>query len=633
MLPQSPMHGHTTTVLRQRLNLARIALCGLLMVSGALYLFLLLLSDTGLWLPAFRLLLATALIALALVDNSLRCEGGAPAPETPETAGAPAEPAGKRLALPPRLQAWLTHLHQHLAMTTIISLVALFFTAVNLSDPLLFSTADVAISRVIPGLLVLLSFGLLVIERMLSFNVIRHWRYQREHIALARMVLALLLLLAAALLLAPFVPLLTRWIIKAASLLALLVALDYFLRVMIAMASPLPPEDAPRFLTRSLLAAQLRWPLRPLARLLDTLEQRFGIDIRQLQAFRLMAKTILPVVVGIALLGWLFSGLTEVPLSQRGIYERFGRPLAVLEPGLHVGLPWPFGRVRAVENGTVHELQLSGEADSRQQNDPPDSAEGPAPLSSWRLWDNSHLTDQSQVIASQAADSQSFQIVNMDIRLIWRVGLDARAALDSQYQAEDLPLLIRSLARQVLVNEFASKQLDALLNEQRANLAASLNQQIQQRLTALHTGVELLSTRIEAIHPPAGAADAYHGVQAAQVAANAAVVREKGYADTVTREASQNAQTRLDDAQAFAAENLSRARAAALQFTADRQAWQQAGGAFLLERRYRILRQTLAQTPLLILDSRLQGSSEPVLDMRQYPALSDSTAAQKASSK
>lgn len=611
-----------------RLTIARFSLYGVLLLVGLIYAFLLLIAGTGLWLPTFRLLLAIVLVALAFVDNAIRYESRAPVPAAQSDESPPAR---QRQLLPPAIQSWLNYFQNHLALTAVLSLLAIFFAVSGLADRSPASEADTAISRVIPGILLVISFGLLVIERTIGFKTIRHWRYQQEYVGLTRVMLSLLLLLAGSLLLVIYSPMLTLWLIKLGCLLVLLVALEYFLRVLMVMATPLPQDTAPRFLTRSLLAAQYRWPLRPLAFVLDTLEQRFGIDLRQVQAFRLMGKTIVPVVCGLAVLGWLLSGLTQVPLHQRGIYERFGRPMAVLSPGLHAGLPWPFGRVRAVEFGAVHELRLSDEPEQKARNDVPDSAEGPAPQNSWRLWDSSHLTDQSQVIASQAADKQSFQIVNMDIRLIWRVGLRNEDALNSQYQAEDLPVLIRSIARQVLVAQFASKQLDELLNEQRASLSTTLNQQIQQRLTALHTGVELLSTRIEAIHPPAGAADAYHGVQAAQIAASARVARERGYAATVTNGARQNAETRENDAQAFAAENLSRAQAAAAQFAADSQAWQQAGQAFILERRYHILSQTLAHTPLLILDSHLQGTNEPVLDMRQYPALSDSTAPQKAS--
>jgi regulator of protease activity HflC (stomatin/prohibitin superfamily) len=37
-----------------------------------------------------------------------------------------------------------------------------------------------------------------------------------------------------------------------------------------------------------------------------------------------------------------------VPLDQRAVYERFGAPVRVLHPGLHLILPWPLGRLRPV---------------------------------------------------------------------------------------------------------------------------------------------------------------------------------------------------------------------------------------------------------------------------------------------
>lgn len=629
MHPPLPVHSPQVTPLCQRLLMTQTCLYCLLALAGAVYVFLQLFSGESAWLPVVRLLLAADFTALAFVENSLRCHGQAHLPP-PET-DTPTSPPPRR-RLPPGLQVWLVHFQQHLLVTAVTALLAIVFALANITDQA--SPGDSHPPNVLAiGVAVTFCFALLVVERILSFKTIRGLREQQEHTGLARIMLSISLLLAASLLLALLSPAVAIWPIKLASAMTFLVALEYLLRTLMALGTPAPADSAPRFLTRSQLIALYQWPPRPLGFVLDNLQQRFGVDIRHIQAFRVIGNRLVPVTCGIAVLGWLLSGLTQVPLQQRGIYERFGRPVAVLAPGLHGGLPWPFGRVVPVENGSVHELQLSDISSTKQPEAVIDDAEGPAPQSSWRLWDNSHATDQSQVIASAAANSQNVQVVNTDIRLIWRIGLKDRDALNSQYQTDALPALIRSVARQVLVTQFASKQLDELLNEQRATMATTLNTQIQQRLNALNTGVELLFTRIEAIHPPAGAAAAYHGVQAAQIAADALIVREKGYAASVNNAAQDSAQTHIDNAQAVAAENLSQARTAAANFAAEHQAWQQAGNAFISERRYHILSQTLAHTPLLILDSHLQGANAPVLDLRQYPALSDSTAPQKASTK
>ncbi|WP_275044068.1 SPFH domain-containing protein, partial [Pseudomonas asplenii] len=145
-----------------------------------------------------------------------------------------------------------------------------------------------------------------------------------------------------------------------------------------------------------------------------------------------MRRAFAPVLLVVLAVGWLLSGVSEVPLQGRGIYERFGKPVDVFGPGLHVGLPWPLGRVLAVENGVVHELATSVEAAASAV---PDPAEGEAPASANRLWDASHVNEKSQVIASSSGDRQGFQVVNMDVRFVYRIGLSDQAALAATYNS------------------------------------------------------------------------------------------------------------------------------------------------------------------------------------------------------
>lgn len=152
------------------------------------------------------------------------------------------------------------------------------------------------------------------------------------------------------------------WAPRLAVLLGLLpaaLALELLGRAILAMFAPQRAGLEPRLVATSLLADLLRWPPRPLQRLQHELHQRFGIDLRQVWAFGFMRRAFLPVLAVVLLSGWLLSGVREIGMDARGVYERFGKPVAVLGPGLHLGLPWPLGRVLAVENGVVHELATS----------------------------------------------------------------------------------------------------------------------------------------------------------------------------------------------------------------------------------------------------------------------------------
>jgi regulator of protease activity HflC (stomatin/prohibitin superfamily) len=249
-----------------------------------------------------------------------------------------------------------------------------------------------------------------------------------------------------------------------------------------------------------------------------------------------------------------------------------------------------------------------------------------------RLWDASHVNDKSQVIASSRAAKQSFQIVNMDVRFVYRIGLSDQAALAATYNSADVPTLIRSTASRILVHDFASRTLDGLLGEDRVGLAEEIARAVQADLQKLDSGVEILATVVEAIHPPAGAANAYHGVQAAQIGAQALIARERGAAAESTNQAQLQASIARDQAMATAYELNATAKAADLKFTAEQKAYTSAGQAFLLEHYLGQLSQGLANARLLVLDHRLGGNNNaPTIDLRTFtlpadPALSRKTA-------
>ncbi len=474
------------------------------------------------------------------------------------------------------------------------------------------------------GLLIVAAFGLLVLERHLAACSPEQWPEAAGLAPFVRVVIAVQLLGVPCLLFAGTALPWPGYLASLLGLLPALVALELLVRGALSLFNPRRERLEPRLIGESMLAAQLRWPPRPLQFFQQELQQRFGIDLRQIWAFTFMRKASLPILALLLLAGWLLTGVTEVAFNSRGIYERFGKPVKVIAPGLNVGLPWPFGRVLMVENGVVHEI-TTGSADTA-----PGSglapAEGPAPDSANRLWDAYHPSERSQVIASVAGDKQSFQIVNMDVRFIYRIGLSNRAALAATYNTDDVPALIRSTANRVLVDDFASRTLDDVLGHQRADLAAEIGKVVQARLDQMNSGVEILAIVIEAIHPPAGAANAYHGVQAAQIAAQALIARERGQAAARLNAAQLEASLAADGAAAAAHENLARAQAADLRFGAEREAWQNAGQAFLTETYFSRLALALGNTPALILDHRIGAGEPPTLDLRSFAAPLDAGA-------
>lgn len=419
------------------------------------------------------------------------------------------------------------------------------------------------------------------------------------------------------------------WIEQAIGVLILLIAGELVLRAAATLFLPFPPLEQARSVTQSTIARAIRLAPPSLKAVSVAVEKQFGIDLSRSWAIRFIAQAAAPVCFGLALLAWALTGVTALRLDERAIYERFGVPVEVLGPGLHVGLPWPLGIMHRVQFGVLHEVPVAVSNSALvlggSESPAPDAAALPlpaaeeiAPPGADRLWDQSHPSEASYLVASESRGQQSFQSVAVDIRLIYRVGLSNEAALAAAYQVEDPERLVRAGAGQLLARYFASHTLPGVLGANRETFAAEFRSALQADLDRLSSGLEVVAVLVEAIHPPPGAANAYHNVQAAEISAKVSVADELGAAAQRTKTASQEATRARNEATAAAAEMLGQADSERQLFEADHQAYARAGKAFLLERWFDRLRVALSRAHLVVLDHRLAGAEASTIDLREF---------------
>ena len=464
-----------------------------------------------------------------------------------------------------------------------------------------------------------------------------------------------------------------------------IVALELALRALARLFLPPPAAANARAVADSVVVALLTGGPRAPGTLLRT---HFGLDFARSWALSFLSAALLPALFGTALLCWLLSGLKLIDLSHRGVYERFGAPVAVLGPGLHVLLPWPFGRLRTVEYGTIHSVAIgidqadaqsgqparatavippelveqqvnaalanlaeqqnitvadlpalfsaegidypnyltqlrseiaSGNASASRPLPPPAplvSAEAVPPPSLNRLWESVHADQAHYLVASQGTGEQGFESVSTEIYVLYRVGLTNNAALQSIYTVADPADLVRESASRLVLRYFNSRTLEEVLGARRENVAGMLRDELAADIASYHAGIDIVSVLIEEIHPPAGAADAYHAVQAAEINANARIADELGRAKRTAGVAQQEGHELIAAATAQATETRDTANARAYRFTADMRAYQQDGKAFLLERLYSNFTAALKGKPLTIMDHSLSATQGPIIDMR-----------------
>ncbi|MGQ7932763.1 SPFH domain-containing protein [Paraburkholderia sp. D1E] len=370
----------------------------------------------------------------------------------------------------------------------------------------------------------------------------------------------------------------------------------------------------------SIIAGMLGYRRSPLSSIGAELHDRYGIDLRQNWVLRSFVRLLPVTVVAMVACAWLLTSVVVLGPSQRAVYERFGAPVAVWPPGLHFGMPWPFGKARVVDNGAVHQIIVSGGADDSSVAAPSTSADGPTPEQLNRLWDVQHPWDTSQVIAGATGEQQSFQIVNADVRLDYRVGLSDTAARAALYRSVDPESTVRSIANREVVHYLASHTLEALLETSQTAMAESVRRAVQQQLDQLSSGIEVVAVVIESVHPPTGAAAAYHDVQAAQIRAQASVAQAHGFAAGVLGNAQQQALAGVAQASARAADTMAAARVQQINFEADTIAYRLGGPAFPFEYYLSKLQQGLQNARITVIDDRLTADRRATIDLRSFTA-------------
>jgi len=87
----------------------------------------------------------------------------------------------------------------------------------------------------------------------------------------------------------------------------------------------------------------------------------------------------------------------------------------------------------AVEFGEVREVPIAFPTDDGAPAETPTplsptdtDIEGIPPSSVDRLWDESHPSEASYLVASIANGRQNFEVINIDLRVMYRIGLSDR---------------------------------------------------------------------------------------------------------------------------------------------------------------------------------------------------------------
>lgn len=238
-------------------------------------------------------------------------------------------------------------------------------------------------------------------------------------------------------------------------------------------------------------------------------------------------------VVGI----WLASGFFMVQEGQTAVILQFGKFKYSTGPGINWRLPWPIQSAEVVNLSAVRSVEVGRSTSIKDSN----------------LKDSSMLTQDENIIDVRFTVQYSIQ--------------DASEFLffNKTDRGGDEELVTQ--AAETSVREIVGRnKMDAVLYENREQIAQGLAKSIQSILTAYKTGIRVISVNVQSVQPPEQVQAAFDDVNKASQDRERAISEGQAYANDVIPRAKGTAARLKEESEAYRARVVAQAEGDASRF-------------------------------------------------------------------
>lgn len=293
---------------------------------------------------------------------------------------------------------------------------------------------------------------------------------------------------------------------------------------------PASPPPRPPFDWRGLLA-RLGQTVRQFVTILVGEGESPMADLRAALG-HINLRRLLWVPLGLALVGYLLTGVYVVAPGEVGVVRRFGAPLTPpAAPGLHYRLPWPVDRVDIINVSQVRRETVGILAPEEDHEHP----EPPSKLQA--LSGDTNVIDVEIVVQYQVRDPVAYLVT-------------------VQYPPYRL---VRDAVRQAVTSLVSQLPVDVMLTTERQALQEGIRRETQQRLDSYGSGLAVVGINLQKAYPPDEVAAAFTDVNSAREDQARAINEATGYANSVLPEARAQAASVLGEAQAYSSTVLAQA--------------------------------------------------------------------------
>lgn len=262
-----------------------------------------------------------------------------------------------------------------------------------------------------------------------------------------------------------------------------------------------------RVLYESRLVGLLGKPEAILSTAAHALDYQFGFKVSETWFYRFLERA-LPILI-LAQVGLLLFSTCFVYIEpgEQGLMTRMGAFKAVLDPGLHVKLPWGVDDVKRYRTSAIQTFEVGSEGGEEEHV-------------GTITWTKAHSGKEDNLLVATRQDTNSISVTDTNhvtppVNLI-SVGIPVQYQITNLYSwayvNQKPEALLKNLASREVVRYLASADLNELTAHGREVAGRVLCERIQEAANQQNLGTKIIFAGVEDIHPPVKVAQEYEKV-------------------------------------------------------------------------------------------------------------------------
>ncbi len=265
-----------------------------------------------------------------------------------------------------------------------------------------------------------------------------------------------------------------------------------------------------------------------------------GGEIFEIPDFgKIFGKGIWGILV-IAIIIWFLSGFYTVGADEQGVIRRFGKFNHISSPGIHWKIPFPVDKVDKPKVMQVKRAEIG----FRTVDQGPPARYADKPVESIML-------------------TGKLNIVDCDVIVQYKI-IDAKKYI---FNVRNLEMTVRLAAESSLRQVIGKQDIDEALTTGKSQIQEDTKIQLQEILDIYGSGLLVVAVQLQDVHPPDAVVDAFKDVASAKEDQNRMINQAQGYQNDLIPRTRGMAAQYVKEAEAWAAERITKSEGDAENFT------------------------------------------------------------------